>query len=143
MKYIEDARRRAGRRKSKWNLLPFYSTILFLFLISFSLLKGIESIHVWKYPSQKLTNHPDGIWVNISILSLLISEITPSLICANVICWLTPPARRALDAEAKSHPNTNFTKAQKGLLKIGLWSTCLPLSISIVAALQSWCAKCP
>jgi hypothetical protein len=41
---------------------------------------------------------------------------------ANLIVWLTPPARRTLDAEARDYPGTSFRDAMRGLAKVCLWT---------------------
>jgi hypothetical protein len=50
---------------------------------------------------------------------------------ANLIVWLTPPARRTLDAEARDYPGTSLRDAMRGLAKVCLWT--LPAGLCSVS----------
>lgn len=138
MSYIRNAQARATRRKSKWNLLTLFGSTFFLLVIVFLFLRGVESIHVWKYPSQPFSANPQGPWVLLSILPLVFAAIPLSMLCANIVCWLLPPARRALNAEAESFVGVDFVAAQKGLLKIAAWVIPFCVAASLFGALHVW-----
>jgi hypothetical protein len=57
------------------------------------------------------------------------------MILGNFLVWLVPPARRALDLEAKAHPGTSFTETNRGLLRFALFVTPAALAGALAAAL--------
>jgi hypothetical protein len=140
MSYIENARVRARRRKSPWDLLLFPAVFLSWMGLFLVLLQGIGALHQHVHPGQSLTNS-QGLTVLLATIPLFFAAMPIGFIAGNILVWLVPPARRALDSEAKPHPGTDFFSAQRGLLKIAAYVTPFSLALAIVGALLPWCAK--
>lgn len=113
--YLERARQRATRRKSRWNLLLFIVgiiaiaavTVLLVLLADFYLqFRGSPSLFSPETPERtQILVICGGFFVSLPI----------SMVLANSLVWLIPPARRALDAETKAHPGTEYPTAQRHL----------------------------
>lgn len=114
--YISEARERAKRRKSPWNLLliPF---VIFFFGLSWYALTSF-----FLFVQRSLM--PDDIilssFTNVSAMLIMVLPIFPSIafgmIFANMLIWLITPARKALSNEASKYPGTDFKNATRSLL---------------------------
>src|SRR5262252_6730337 len=108
-----NARRRAQRRKSAWNILLFplcFGGFLVCWYVLFQL---VWKFHVAIYPEHRFAEFwRPGISMPDFILSfLMMFSITPAAVAlgfmlGNILIWLIPPARRVLDAEARGYPGT-------------------------------------
>ncbi|WKE67225.1 hypothetical protein PVT67_08310 [Gallaecimonas kandeliae] len=138
MNYIEEARRRATRRKSKWNLLLIPSistTLLLLWWVTFI---ALESIHSKIYSMQNFQDTPNGIGVILSAIAPFLGLIPLSMLIGNYIVFLVHPARKALDTEAKGVRGTTFLEAQKGLLKLTMILIPIFYGLALVGVFLPW-----
>jgi hypothetical protein len=132
--YYEDARRRAARRKSPWNLALLGTVLIFWTTISLAIGFVLNGIHQVLYPGQTLSSH-EGAGTILVAVSSLFASLVPAMLVANVVVRLLPPARRALDREASTVPGTDFVEAQHRLLRLGAFV--VPVSVA-VGALGAW-----
>ena len=138
MSYLANAQKRATRRKSKWNLLLLVVCITLWLTFHFTLYEGIKIIHNNLYPTDIYHGEVVNFAGHVAMLSLLFASLPLSFLLGNVFIWLVPPARRALDAEAKPHSKTDFLSAQKGLLKMVLYVTLPCLLLSLIGTALPW-----
>jgi len=134
--YFDDARERARRRRSPWNLLLIPACL------------GAFAGIYWVYLllANWLTDQlfpPDAYFRTFSTLGGILRYIPAgflvlalSFAVGNQLVYCIPPARRALDGEAEGHPGTSFGIAQKSLLKgfVLLLPFCLPLCAAGIVA---------
>jgi hypothetical protein len=139
--FYVNARRRAQRRKSPWNILLFplcFGSWLVCWYVLFLL---VWKFHTAIYPEHQLVEFwPRGISMLNFILSFLMTfSIAPAALAfgfmlGNILIWLIPPARRVLDAEARGYPGTSFAESMRGLLKICLWALPIGFAVALTAA---------
>ncbi len=137
MRYIKEAQTRAKRRKNAWNFLLIPAVVIPLVGIWALSVFGAEWLHMSKYPNQSLKSGT-GVGTILITVSPFFGTLPLAMIVGNVFVWLIPPARHALDAEAKSVPNTNFLSAQKQLLKIVYIVLPISIAATILGAIIPW-----
>jgi len=132
MGYITDARTRAGRRRSRWNLLliPCYALPWLLLTLGslFALGKAYGAIH----GIQVLTVLPETVGGILMALGSLFAWLGPAMIAANVLVAAFPPARRALDREALLIPGADRATANRSLLRLTGYLT--PAGVAVALA---------
>jgi len=147
-KYILEARERAKRRKSPWNLILIPLIVVggvFVYLIQFKIL---WFIHIIIYPnhSGRLSEFwREGLSFSAFISSFLLampiffSSLVLGMIIANLLAWCIIPARRIFDKEAQDVKGTSFSEAMKGLDKIAIYIVpiCFILGLIGAATLKS------
>ena len=147
-KYIQEARGRAKRRKSPWNLILIPFAIIggfFVYIVQFRIL---WFIHIIMYPnhSGRLSEFwREGLSFNAFISSFLLampiffSSLVLGLLIANFLAWRIPPARKAFDKEAQGIKGTSFSEVMKGLGKAAIYlvSICFVLGLIGAATLKS------
>jgi hypothetical protein len=139
--YYREARWRAQRRKSAWNILLSLFCIgsgLALWYASFRL---VWALHAALYPDHRFNEFWQlGIGPSSLALSFLMmfapvpGAITLGFMLGNVMAWLVPTARRTLDAEAEGYPGTSFRDSMLGLARICAWTLPSGLCIAFIAA---------
>ena len=139
----DNARRRASRRKSKWNLLlPLF--IIPLWIILWWL--HIELACLTHFLFRATAIPPFAQWMHtlggpmtLPIALICVPAFLPTMIIAmllgNVLVYLIPPARRAMDNEDKDFPGTDYTTAQRVLGKAA--AVTLPVTL-LLALLGAW-----
>jgi hypothetical protein len=138
MSYLEDARFRAKRRKSSWNLLLIPFVVLSLALLWFGSSQLLGVLHAKIYPGQSFQNSQHGLGVILAAISPFFGVVPLAMVLSNALIWVIPPARRALDKEAQPHPGTSFHQAQRNLLKLALVLVPISALFSITGALLPW-----
>ena len=143
IKYYSDARQRATRRKSPWNIVLILLLLVTWPVIWYMLLKLIWLFHVTIYPSHEWGYfwHQSG---SISLRSLILGflmafsivpgAMTLACILVNVLFWFIPWFRRIFESEAKGYSGTSFRTTMHKLFKIFLWTFPAGLAISLLAA---------
>jgi hypothetical protein len=136
-----NARRRARRRKSAWNILLFPLCFGGWLVCWYVLFQLVWKFHTTIYPEHQLAEFwPREISMANFILSfLMVFPIAPAAMAlgfmlGNVLICLIPPARRVLDAEARGYPGTSFVESMRGLLKICLWALPIGFAVALTAA---------
>jgi hypothetical protein len=69
------------------------------------------------------------------VMPLFVPAITLSLLISNLVMWLIPPARRAMNAEAAGDPEMTFRGANLGLIKFGGVASAVAFVLTLIGAL--------
>jgi hypothetical protein len=119
--FFANAQTRSSRRKSRWNLLLLLALPLWIGLWS-------EAIKLAKTTATFLlhgrTVPVDLVWPGaiapfFVYFPMLIATLLTSMVLTNyVIYLLIPPARRAMDAEDKAFPGTEYATQQPLLVRL-------------------------
>ena len=130
-KYFAEARIRARRRQSPWNLLLFVFGFSFIGLIAVQLNKWI--IYLFQTPGTPFPTIARGhdkelIFITIPVF---LTAIPWGFMAANILIWLIPPARKVLEQEAEGHRRCSFKEAMRDLFKFALITAliCIPIAI--------------
>ena len=139
--YYTDARHRAGRRKSPWNLLLLALGFGIGLVAGYELFKLVWLFHVMIYPEhqlrdfwQKGISFPSFILSFLMVFSLMPTAIITGFLFTNTLFWLIKPIRRVLDKEAHGYSGTSFGASMRLLLRIAAWVLPIGLGLSLVAA---------
>jgi hypothetical protein len=124
-----NARRRASRRKSAWNLL-LPVTIIPLFIILWAVAATLLQV-VGLLAGMKPSGSHMSLVRFLMIFPLIIPAITGACVVGNFVIYRIGPARRAMEAEDQGFPGTDYATAQKALSK----ATWMSLSVALVLAL--------
>jgi hypothetical protein len=123
MAYLDDARSRAKRRKSPWNLLLIPAVLLPWGALCWVTWAAFAQAYRAMHPEQQFTGLPDGIAGIIMAVAPFFAWIGPSMILGNLFVAAIPQARRVLDAEASGFPGTDRRSANRGLLRMSVVMT--------------------
>ena len=136
--YYEEARARARRRKSAWNLLLIPAVVLpiagfwrLVFLLA-------ARVHVALYPDQTWGVHSAGLGVILTVVAPFFAAIPVGLYVGNITVWLIRPARRVLDREAEKYEGTDFQASQRQLLVAMLYVVPPALALAILGVFLPW-----
>ena len=139
--YFAQARLRARRRKSLWNLVLIPLGFVALAAIWAGLFAGVWAFHTAIYPDHAFRDFGDrisrfGAIVPTFLMTFAIfpGAVGAGFMTANLIMWLIPSARRAFDAEAQGHPGTSFKDTMRSLGKFTVWAMGIGLAIASLAA---------
>ena len=113
--YVERALHRATRRKSRWNLVLLGAAIVNIGVVSV-LIVQIADLYLQSRGSPPLfsPDTPERTRI-LAVCGALFVSLPLGMVLANLLVWLIPPARRALNEEAKAHPGTDYWTAQRHL----------------------------
>jgi hypothetical protein len=126
MSYLDDARLRAKRRKSPWNLLLipaiaipwfgawWYTVIAMAHAYRFVHPGRSDSFPFWDSRNFRLV--PDSIGGVFLASGPIFAWLPVAMVVGNVLVHAVAPARRALDREAATVKGTDFRSANRGLL---------------------------
>jgi hypothetical protein len=137
MGYFSEARVRAQRRKSRWNLLLLPAVLVPLAAILATLLLLINALHGYLYTGQSLRNAQGG-WAILATVGPLFAALIPAMLVGNSLVRLLPPARRVLDAEAFGHPGASFHSAQRKLARVAAIVVPLSMAVSLLGGVLPW-----
>jgi len=139
--YYREARWRAQRRTSAWNILLFPFCIGSGLVLWYALFQLVWMFHVHVYPDHQFNEFwQRGISTGNFALSLVMmfapapGAMVLGFMLGNLIVWLIPPARRTLDAEATGYPGTSFRDAMQDLTKVCLWTLPAGFCVAFLAA---------
>lgn len=140
-KYYGEARQRAQRRKSPWNVLLIPFCLGSAIGIWYALFRLVWLFHVAIYPQHQLREFwQEGISFKSFIPSfLMVFALIPVALIAgfmlgNSLLWLIAPIRRIFQAEARGHSGTSFRASMQGLFRFGAWAFPIGLAIAFLAA---------
>lgn len=139
--YYADARQRAQRRKSNWNLILIPLGGAAVIGVWYTLFRLVWLFHVAMYPDHQLQDFwQKGIGFGSFVSSFLMvfapapAALTVGFMVGNLFAWLFSPARRVFQAEASDYPNTNFRATMRALSKASVWTVVLGLLIALTAS---------
>ena len=139
--WYTEARQRAQRRKSLWNLILIPLSLAFWFGVWYGLFRLVWAFHITFYPQHNLQNFwPEGASLPSFVPSfLMVFALMPGSIClglalANCIVWIVTPARRAFEAESIGYKSVSFREATSALLILAAWTVSTGLVIALIAA---------
>lgn len=131
--WLANAQQRASRRKSPWNLLLILAFPLWLALW----FGGLRLSHIVAVLLMRDHKIPDSlIWPGavapfFAYFPLLLATIPTSMMLVNYFIYLfVPPARRAMDAEDKAVPGTEYSTQQPIMVRF----TLIALPIAVICA---------
>ena len=134
---IEEARKRAQRRKSKWNLLlipaVFLPLVLFACLTSYGLFFLRDLIH-----GQIQNSSDKNIGEILMAVSPLIGWAPIAAIFGNYLVKLIPTAQTVLDQEASTVLGTDFVSANRDLWKLGKISVPGCILVGLIGSTLPW-----
>ncbi len=128
--YFQEARARAKRRKSPWNLIliPFsIGGIGFSYFIQFQILWFIHTLMYPNHSGRLKEFWKEGLSGNAFVSSFLLaipiffSSLALGMIIANISTLCIPPAQKTFDKEAQGIRGVSFNEAMKRLGKITIY----------------------
>lgn len=137
--YYSDARERARRRRSPWNLFLLPLGMAGWLAVWYGLFRLIWAFHVMIYPEHRLQD----FWRRgsssflpsfLMVFAPLPGAIALGLALANCVAWLVGPARRAFDREATGYHGTRFPEGTTTLFKLAAWMLPAGLLVSLISA---------
>ncbi len=137
--FFGNAQARSSRRKSPWNLLLVLALPLWLIL-------WWEGVKLARSLATALRHGPkplfeDLIWPGsiapfFVYFPLLLATMVLAMVLINYAIYLfIPPARRAMDAEDKAFPGTEYAIQQPLLVRITLFTLPAAFVLSVVGSL--------
>jgi len=138
MAYITNARTRAARRRSLWNLLliPFYAVPWFLLV--FTSLVALGGLYRRVHAIDNFVIVPDTIGGILMAVGALFAWLGPAMILANLLVATVPKARRALDEEAARVPGADRASSNRSLLKLTCYVTPAGGALALVGVIIPW-----
>lgn len=134
MSYWNQARMRATRRKSLWNLLLIPAAIVPWFAGWWLSASNVGHLYRMLHPQNSCTVLPDTIGGVLIAGGLLFAWCPIAMITGNVLVRAVPAARRALDQESSEARGTDFRSSNRGLtwlsavlIPLGLGVSCIGL----------------
>jgi hypothetical protein len=140
--FLESSRTRSSRRKSGWNLLlpivifPLWIGIWWMAIelgcVAHLLLAGrsVPPISDW----MKVLGSGMSFAHFLILFSPLIPTMTAAAVIGNYLVYLVPPARRAMDAEDRAFPGTEYPTAQRELKRLTLYTAPIALALLLLGA---------
>ena len=137
--FVGNARARSSRRKSPWNLLLLLIFPLWLVLwwegIKLTRLLATLARHGHKPLFEDLI-WPGSIAPFFVFVPLLFATMVLAMVLINYAIYLfIPPARRAMDAEDRAFPGTEYATQQRLLLRITLFTLPAAFFLSVIGSL--------
>lgn len=137
MSYREEARERAKRRKSKWNLLlipaVFIPWICFAGVTGYGLFVLRDLMHGQiEYSSGK------NIGEILMAVAALFAWLPIAMLSGNYLIWVIPPARTVLDQEASTVSGADFASANRRLWRMGKISVPICILVGLIGSTLPW-----
>ncbi len=135
-KYFEEARVRARRRKSPWNLILLPFAFAGMAAAYFLLLKGVVLLQGLQVPKDIILSGNTRIGNIFKYCALLPAALPWGFILANILAFCVRPARETFEREAQGHKGASFKEANRDLFKAGVVLTLLMFPLSVAGALN-------
>jgi hypothetical protein len=137
MTFIEDARKRAKRRKSPWNI--FLMLVVLISIIGFGLLFIFlfQLAHMAIYPDQYLIQST-GVGTVLATVGALLGAFIPGMLLGNFLLHLVPAGRLVLDFEAGGNPEVGYSRSQRALLRFGRIWVPICITLGLIGAMLPW-----
>lgn len=139
--WLQNAQQRSTRRKSPWNLLlllifPLWLAVWWALVDAGYLMHFV--LHHEHVPSgsnwMQHLNGPFTLSQALLVFAPLVPALSGSMVIGNFAIYLIPPARRAMDAEDRNYPGTDYATAQKALSRLTLYSAPVALILTLLGA---------
>jgi hypothetical protein len=134
LKYIAGMRSRATRRKSKWNLLLIAFAVAGTALSWYGLVKPLLSLRSRFFPNDAFLMNGTRLGNIVLYVAPFFPSICVGILVANFAVWIIPPARRALNEEARGDAGTDFKSSNLAVAKLLVFISILTLPIAAVGA---------
>ena len=134
MSFFDEARARAKRRKSAWNLLLLPAGLVPWSILTWLTLRWLGDLARHFHPTRTFTVLPDTLGGILIGLASPFVWIGPAMILGNYLVAMVPPARRALDAEGATVPRADFRSANRDLLMLSLFLTPASFLLGLLGA---------
>ena len=142
-RYLGDAQKRAKRRKSPWNILPF--ALIFVIGPGLWWLFACTAwyVHTLIHPAHaerwgEFWTDGVGIVPFISsflmIMPLGLPALTTVMLLSNLLARSIPPVRQALDREAEGHPGTDYKSTQRQMILATKIAIAIAVPLSLIGA---------
>src|SRR5262245_27358423 len=135
MGYFEEARKRASRRKSAWNLLLIPAVFGTWLVMWYASVQAVGRFLRHTRPGLRFVLLPDSGGGTLIGLGLLFAWLPLAMVIGNIVVAAVAPARRTLDREAETVPGTDLTSANRRLLRAMLLITPSGLLLAIIGIL--------
>jgi hypothetical protein len=135
MGYFEEARKRASRRRSAWNLLLIPMVLGTWLAIWYVSVRAIGQLLRKTHPGLQFVLLPDSGGGTVIGLGLLVAWLPVAMLISNLLIAAVAPARHALDREAQAAPGTDLVSANRGLMRATLVMTPAGLLVAAVGVL--------
>ncbi len=117
MGFMDDARLRARRRRSAWNLLLIPAVVLPWLAASWLTWSALGRLYRILHPTASFAVLPDSVGGILMAIAPLFAWIPLAMVAGNLLVRMVPTPRSVLDAEAASVPGTDFRSANRGLVR--------------------------
>jgi hypothetical protein len=139
--WLQNAQQRSTRRKSSWNLLLLLIFPLWL-AIWWALVDVGYMMHFvlhhentqWGSTWMQQLNGPITLPWALLLFAPVIPALSGSMVIGNFAIYLIPPARRAMDAEDRNYPGTDYATDQRQLSRLTLYSAPVALILTLLGA---------
>jgi hypothetical protein len=131
-RYFGEARERAKRRRSPWNLILIPLAILCIGLVYYFFWKLATVIQSNMIPSNAIIWNYSKLGGVLMYVPTLLPSLSLGMIFANFIAWCIPPARKAFDREANGVKNASVRSATRSLFIISIVLMLVTFPISIL-----------
>jgi hypothetical protein len=129
--WAKNARQRARRRRSPWNLLLLAFGLTLWLAIGALLGWGAEMLHGTFHPATGplFSNAPLRLNTALVLFPCVFASICPAMLLTNFLVYRIPPARLAMELEDRGYSGVDYSSSQRALLRLGIWIclVCLPL----------------
>jgi hypothetical protein len=132
--YVADARERAKRRRSKWNLLLIPFAVAGIGLSWYGLTRPLIILRTLFFPHDAFLMNGTRVGNIVTYVSPGFSALGIGLVFANACIWMIPPARRALDQEGRGVKGGQFEASNLALLKFTGIVSAVALSLAVLGA---------
>jgi hypothetical protein len=136
MGYIDNARSRAKRRKSPWNLALIPAVAGPWLLLSWVTAVGFGQLYRAIHPDQVFNAMPQTIGGLLMAVAPLFAWLAPAMMLGNLLVAAIPAARRALDAEARPFSGADRRSANRDLVSVSRYMTPGGLLVALIGAVM-------
>ena len=135
---MDNARARAKRRRSPWNLLLIPAVVGPWLLLSWSSSVALGKLHGALHPEREFVMLPQGLSGILMAVAPLFAWLAPSMAVGNLLVAAVGPVKRILDVEAKSVPGHDLTSSNRSLLRLSRVMTPVALLVGVIGACTAW-----
>lgn len=135
--FLQNARQRNQRRKSAWNFLLLAWVPLWLLFVF------LGSVMFWYLHISIYSEHTSirEFWRGaldlprlLMLIPTLLATLPVAMFVTNVLVYLIPPARRAMEEEDRDVPGVDYRSSQNALLKTSAVSLVIALILGSIGA---------